>query len=518
MFPEKKVKERTELERVAAALSELEARRRVCPVAFFQPHQGQQRYSESIAPIVLVLTGNRWGKTEAAVAELDAAVLGYRPWLVRNFSLVRKDDGTLAFPDRSQIPSTAWVRRTDGLPLRSPARILFVTGLQYTRGIGEIVQEKFLSLWPKEVRFKAHMGQFGVWQKLQFPNGSEVMFGSAQQPNLSFEGFSSDVVFVDEPIPRRIFTAVRRGLIDRKGQIRWTMTPLADANVAWVASDLMRDERSDVELIRGTSYDNPYLDRDALRQFLEDPSLTEEERRARETGEIAALGRRIVTTFDDKCIIPSTDIPPEVPRVCVCDPHHAKPPALIWAAVYDDGEQLVIYREWPEVEFEKASAMRSSVHDLAGTIKSLEGKEDVRWRICDPRFGPAHARVLGVQYRSFVEEMADYGLFFLPDTDNDLDRGILRLKDSFRPSTTTKEPRVLVMRHCKNVIRALSYWSYEGEIDGRLKPSEMFKDFADCVRYLVMGSFPIVDFDGYSYLDDEFSFADDDRPFSIMGE
>jgi hypothetical protein len=408
-------------------------------------------------------------------------------------------------PTDPRIPKEALVLRCDGLPIRYPGTFLVCTGLPLAQGIGAIIQEKFTHLWPNGVPYKPHLGTLGVWRKLVFPSGAEIHFGSAQQTNLAFEGFNADAAFFDEPTPKRVYTAVKRGLIDRNAWLKWTMTPLGGAEMAWVAADLVRDVKN-VKLIRGTSYDNPFLNRKALDRFIDDPALSEAERKARLTGEIAAIGQRIVTTFDDTCTIPPTSIPHDVPRVLICDPHHSKPSCLIWAAVFGDGDdkEWVIYREWPEEDITKSGVPKIAVEDLAGEIKRMEGKENVPWRICDPQFGVQHAKVHGRQFRSFVEIMADYGLHFTTDTDNDVDRGVQRLRDVFKRSPVSEKPRVLVMKNCQNTIRSLSYWAYEGLMEsGKMKPSEQYKDFSDCVRYMVMADYPVMVGDDWSYLDDE---------------
>ena len=497
--------DRDDLLKVAYSIQELEGRKSVCPIAAYQPHPGQDALHKSIAPTTLVLTGNRFGKTHSLVADVIACVLGYRPWEVKGLAPRTGADGDWEFPSRNEVDSKHWVRRADGLPIRVPSRVLVCSGLPLARGIGEIVQGKFTSLWPAAVKFKAYLATLGTWQKAVFPNGSEIYFGSAQQTNLSFEGFNADVAFFDEPCPKRVYTAVKRGLIDTNGVLKWTMTPLGDANMAWVAADLLNDPT--VRIIKGTSWDNPYLDQEALRRFLDDPTLSEAERKARESGEIACIGQRIVTTFDSKCIVPATDIPSDVPRVLVVDPHHSKPTCLVWAAVYGEGDarSFIIYREWPTQDITKAGVPRLTIHDLAGEIKALEGKEKVEWRKADPQFGVQHAKVHGIQYPSFQEEMAAYELFFDTDVDNNIERGIQKLRDAFRVSPETNKPRVLVMSNCSNTIRALNYWAYEGLDRGRLKPSEHYKDFADIVRYMLMTEYPLfVGSDNeFCYLDNE---------------
>lgn len=474
----------------AQVLQELAARRRDFPIAAMEPFAKQARWLASLAPIIFASCGNRFGKTHMLLMKLIACLYGYFPWKVPNLQLQLNENGEWDFPPRGMVPSDAWVRRLDGLPINVPSRLVFVTGLPLERGIGEIVQQKWDELWPKKVQTKVYLGPLGTWKKLIVPNESEVYFGAATQAELAFEGFAADAAFADEPVPARVFTAMRRGLIDRHGQMHVTMTPLGDATVAWLAADLLSGHREDVEIIRGSGFDNPHIDHKALEDYLSDPSMSEAERRARRDGDIAALGYKIVTTFDDHAIIPDTTIEPEIPRIMVVDPHHARPPAIIWAAVYGRGEELVIYREWPESSFEKSGVPALTTDKLAGIIKAAEGREIVKWRVCDPNFGPAHAKRFGEQYRSFVEEMLDYDLHFACNVDDDMDRGIQALRDAFVVDAITKRPKIRVMRHCKNTIAALSYWSYDSKDGVAVKPSEKYKDFCDVVRYLAKYDMP----------------------------
>jgi hypothetical protein len=492
------------------ALDELERRQRVCPIAAFKPHPGQQTYMDVVdnKTITMILAGNRYGKTHLMVAELIAAALGYRPWLVPNFDLLKDESDKLgfAFPPRTDVPYEAWVKRADGLPIAVPGHSIFITGLDLMRGIGEIVQQKFCQLWPmNKVSFGTSVYKFGTWRKLRLPNGSEINFGSAAQDRMAFEGFAADVAFFDEPVPRYVFASVRRGLVDRQGKLAWTMTPLGDQDIAWVVADLLNGDRNDVQVINGSGRDNPYIDRAALDEFLSDPALTDMERRARTTGEVGTIGKRIVTTFEQAtCVIPPTEIPPDIPRLLCVDPHHSRPPCCVWFAVFDDGERLIAYREWPTDDVEKAGPRAITNHDLAGLIKSLEGREDVKWRLCDPTFGRAHAKVLGQSFDSFVESMAAYDLHFDDRVDNDVDRGIQKLRDAFRLSSITNRPRLSIMSHLKNVQNSLLLWSYKELDSGTLKVGEKFKDFADVVRYACMYDMPTFSKGGsYSYLDEE---------------
>lgn len=495
---------REEQELLAQLLAEQERRRSLNPIAHFEPHPGQQQLlsmvQKNLAPIIVALPGNRWGKTHCLVALVIAHGLGYYPWLPEVRELIRGAE----FPPRDAVPESAWVRRCDGLPIRVPNELLFVTGLDLRSGIGSILQDKFRELWPQKVQVKTPLGSFGTWRDIYFPNGSHVALASAAMEQIAFEGAAKDGVFIDEPVPRWLFTAVRRGCVDRASRIIMTMTPLGDAKIAWLASDLVSGERTDVMIVKGSGRDNPFIDKERLEQFLNDPTLTDAERRARADGELSLVGRRIVTTFDEAtAVIEPTTIPLDVPRVMVMDPHHARPPVMLWAAGLDNGRRWIVYRTYPNVvEHGKLPAL--SIEDIAKLIKSAEGRERVLARFVDPQFGRQHATVHGERFRSVQEEMADFGLHFDARVDNDLDRGIQRLRDAFRVDPLTKRPAVQIFSSCGMLVKALSLWSYKELPSGDLKPSDdQFKDPVDCLRYLLGAKVPPLDETGgeYSYLE-----------------
>jgi len=489
-------------------LEEKEKRQRDCPLANVVWNTGgQQKAAECLesTDLLLFCAGNRSGKTYFGVAELIAHLLGYRPWKVPGFHMVQDAEGRPKYPERSQIPTDAWVYRTDGLPIAHPAKILFVTGLPLSRGL-RVLENKWYDLIGKGVYFHRYTGPLGTIAKLTL-NGSDLVCAADTQSVGSFEGADYDACFIDEPVRKNAYTAIKRGLIDRRGRIVMSMTPLNDSRSAWIARDIVLNakDRPNVKIVFGTAYDNPHVDQESLKSFLNDPSLSEDERKARETGEFGAMGNRIVSTYDEAtAVIPPTDIPPDVPRILVADPHHSKPTCLVWIALISD-ERWVIYREWPEVPIHSQGVPRMSLHDLAGMIKAAEGKENIQYRIADPSFGRQHGKVLGRTFKSFQEEMCEYGLYFDCRVDNDLDRGIAAMRDAFKVSPETKMPKVQVFNTLKNTITSLGLWCYEDTGDGGRKPSEEMKDFCDCVRYAIMAN-PSADSasaGGSSYLDEE---------------
>ena len=499
---------RKDKEELFKLLEECERRNKICPVANIKWNKGGQLKAAeavNVYNILLFSAGNRSGKTFWLVAHIIAYLLGYKPWEVPNFELVRDKDGKLQFPDQSEIDSKYWVYRTDGLPVSVPSALIFVTGLPLSRGT-KVLEKTFRQLWPPDVEFKFYTGPLGTWARVEY-NGSTLTLGADTQKVQSFEGANHAAAFFDEPVRKQIYTAVRRGLIDLRGRVFWSLTPLGDARVSWIARDyIMTDETMEgVGIIYGLAYDNPHISQEALREFLEDPNLTKEERDARAEGKFGTIGRAIVSTLEPgKTFIDPITIPRDVPRMLVVDPHHSKPACMAWFALLDD-DHYVIYREWPTQRIHTMGIPKLDIPGLALKIKELEGKEEVEYRFCDPSFGRQHAKVLGVRQESFQEQMADLKLYFDTRVDNDIERGIDALREAFRPSKVTGRSRVQVFNNCTNVKDAITLWSYEDTPSGELKVSETMKDFADVVRYGVMAG-PRLSTDIYktsSYLEDE---------------
>jgi hypothetical protein len=471
-------------------LEEKHRRSRVCPIAEYTPNPGGQTAIGEIAdkfPVVMFLAGNRSGKTHWLVQEIIASLLGYRPHLVPDFCLTEVG-GELRFPSRDQVPSSAWVLRTDGLPIRYPSRLLFITGLPLTKGIGQVLMPKWKELWPPQVKFQHYTGPMGTWTKIE-AGGSEIIVAADTQAVGSFEGANYDRIFTDEPIRKNVFIAAKRGLIDMRGSFLWSMTPLGDSKMAWLAHDIiLNKERNDVGIVYGRAKDNAHIDQEALDNFLNDPTMSKDERAARECGTVGAIGKRIISTYDSAtALIPPTDIPYDVPRLLVVDPHHSKPPCLVWIALMGP-EHWIVYREWPERPINALGIPKIDMEGLAGMIKSKEGKENVVYRICDPNFGRQHGKILGTRFRSFQDEMGDYELHFDAHVDNSLEPGIQALRDAFTVSPLLKRPKIQIFNTLRNVPAAMNLWSYTEQPDGGLKPSESFKDFADCIRYTCMFS------------------------------
>jgi phage terminase large subunit-like protein len=482
------------------------------PLRFLKPHKKQRTFLSSPARVRFFLGGNQSGKTTGGWMDGIANAYGYRFWEVPDLELAGR--GFQDLPRRENVPSKYWVKNAKGNYITVPNTGFIVTGLAARRGIGETIWEKFQEIWPKSCKVYPRYMMAGVPASMQFPNGSRVIFGSGEQQELSTEGVVIHWAWVDEPIPQRVYIGLWRGLIKNYGRISFTLTPLK-AKAAWIYNYFIspnRESQKDLSIshIEVTMRDNPHLDKKAIEEFENDPSLSESERQARLYGKFQHLESRVWPQFFNgpPFVCEPFAIPEDWDRMCIVDPHTARPWAIIWAAISPSGV-FYIYREWPEEEYVQITSSDMTFSDYAYLIRKLEGKENIRWRVMDPNYGVQHRKKMGWVERSIQEEIADYGLHFDVLVDDSLLRGIDVIANMFnydksRAIGPDNGPKIVIFDNCLNVkssISNLAYVESKNVYRRTEKISEEFKDFADTVRYMGVYERPMLS-DSFSYFEE----------------
>lgn len=495
------------------AIQERDRRKRAGPLLYHEPHPGQKRADDSMGEkrVVVVLTGNRWGKSHWNAAWQLACMYGYRIWDVPNLTLTDEGD----YPPRSEVPAEYWIRNAEGVPLPLPNKGVAVTGLGFLQGIGGVLWPKIEDLLPTAIRAHPDLvvrrGTYGVPVLMQLPTsgstgGSTVMFGSGEQSPMQYEGKDNDWAAFDEPPPRPIWQAVWRGLTDRSG-IAWLTTTPIGPNAPWVHDEFEAKGRTDSIIIRGSIWENPFIADTAKQEFIEGGGFLEEEKAARETGAWTFLTHRAFPQFDPAAhVIPPQKPPAAWKRLLAIDPAHRRPWALLWVA-FGPGGEVMIYDEWPA---ESHHEMRSSVLTIDDYLKIIiekEGMYRADFRVLDPRFGQAQGTLKGERYTSVQEDFAERGMYFdcrLEGTERE-EIGIDRVRQLLRfdrssPLSQLNRPRLQVCSNCINAIASLHLSNF---VPPQLKSpdvlpektQEVYKDFRDCIRYAVL--YPVIlDFDG----------------------
>jgi hypothetical protein len=489
--------ERAELEQQAAALLELERRKRDFPLFFYRPIDKIRPFHTSRRPIRLLGGGNRSGKSHSGAAETAAYLLGYRPWVLREMGLPQP---TEPWKRPASLPDEALCFTAAGIRVQIPNTILCLTGLPAKRGIGETIAPKLRELLGPLIADEK-MGHAGVPAEMTLKNGSRVVFSSDEQRGLSHEGTSYHAVHVDEPIKRSSFTALRRGSVDFSAPMWLTFTPLG-MNAGWMFRDLyspgLREDQDRIQVTTLSIYDNPYLPAEAVADFANDPTLDSSEKEARLYGRFKHLVDRIYPNLDSEVHVVPGFVPPDNwYTVQIVDPHAVRPWFIAYGAIDPRGEGY-LFREWPPGEFHRIRRDVKSYDEYLELFLKLEKDLRVSHRLIDPNFGPRTDvdRRTGLQIQSIVSYFAARGVYFNHKLNDDLLYGegqVRRLLsyDTTQPLAVTNRPKLYFTDDCPNLIAAMSFYTAkprpgtDGYVDENAR-DETYKDGADIVRYFAV--------------------------------
>lgn len=473
----------------AAALIELERRKREAPLYFYTPSRKIRPFHQSRSILRNLCGGNRTGKTESNVAEAGAYALGYRPWVLRELGL--------ALPEKpwirpANLPEEALCFNGAGIRVKIPNTGLMLTGLPLKQGVGEILSPKVHKYLAPYID-KEWYAHAGTPIKVRLKNGSEFFYGSDEQDRMAREGAAYDWISCDEPFKKSTYTAIRRGSIDNFAPLWASYTPIGP-NANWMFRDLYtKADGKRIFAVTVSIYDNDYLSREAIEEFANDPAIAEAEKEARLYGRFQSLIDRIYPEFDPDIHVVTTFRPPRHwYHGMTVDPHSIKPWFISYFAVNEVGH-IYFYDEWPKSDFTKIRRDPKSFDDYAEVLTRLDSDTDIALRNIDPNYGPRRDVLRGVPVESVVHEMERRGFSFNYRLNDDLEFGESRVHQLLRyntaePLTALNCPKIYFCESVPNLINSMSFYTArtrpgtDGEVD-ETKREEAFKDGADVVRY-----------------------------------
>lgn len=427
---------------------------------FYVPHAGQLEFHKSNHLIRAAVTGNRFGKTTASVVEAIQLALGVHPY------------HPIKIPNKGKMYAESF------------------------NHIDEVLRVKFEEWLPTCFLAKRRpwvYNQLGNLTGINFANGSIIRFGSYDQREKKSEGSDWDYVAFDEPPPRPLYIANLRGLIDRGGKMWFTLTPLSEA---WIFDEIwepgITGEKKYIKCISGSSYDNPYTNKESLKIF--EAELTEEEKLIRIKGQFLKLKGLVIDTFDKQASLIDPFILDHNFMIYEgIDPHPAKPNAALWKAIdkfnrrfvvaelscadgiYEFGKQIVAKRRELTVH---GARLVKSIADTSLNQKDLMFKVNQRDELC----------------KSLREE----GEIIFPSNAQKKDwlaPGIAKIRDLFRVvkhnfgGLQVMAPQQQVFKSCPNYIWELGHYQWPKhdhirDLKDEAKPIGKYNDFIDCDRYI----------------------------------
>ena len=265
---------REDLLKKILAKHELERRRREEALRYYRPHAKQRIVHKSEKRLKMISGGNRVGKSHAGAVEdvLEALGRDAEPYIQ-------------SWDDEDK---EWWYRRF--YPIKGHRRIWVATENWDVQR--EVIQEKIRSLIPKPILDRCDIAwrKKGVMDYISFPNGSRITFKSYETGADGFQGASLDLVHLDEEPDMQIWQECEKRVLDRKGRILLTMTPLK--GLTYIYSRVYTNTTDPEILVVEISWDdNPYLDEGEKRRLL--ANMSEDEIAARVYGKFLVGGQSI---------------------------------------------------------------------------------------------------------------------------------------------------------------------------------------------------------------------------------
>lgn len=343
--------------------------------AIYKPNRGQLPIHQSTKELICVFSANGAGKTAAAVHEAIWMALGYNP-VQDKFTPVPAKIAVVL--DRPEKVAQVW--------------------------IPEI--RKWFNLEPEQLRKD---GKPYV-SRLEFDNGSEIMFLFHEAEPLTFESIQISGAVFDEPPPRDVFIALRRGARVKGHDPRLIIigTPIGATWLrAMIYEPWAKGELPDVDVIRMTIHVN---EKNLTAGYIESFSkyLTEKEKRVRLEGEFwdldglafGHLWKRDIHVMDP------VSIPDNWNCVVAVDFHPRKPSTAVLIAASPDSEQMIVVSE-----FAARGAPSDYALKLSDWIESLGLLQRVRDVVCDSlgnsplTGGSGELSFISVLNRTWTEEL-----------------------------------------------------------------------------------------------------------------
>ncbi|MBE7073917.1 MAG: hypothetical protein E7379_02360 [Clostridiales bacterium] len=393
-----------------------------------------------------VFGGNRSGKTECGAVETV--------WLARGMH-----------PFKQNKPTSSWVVSLSKQVQRDVAQSKI---LHYLRK--DWIESVVMSSGRSDSA-EAGIIDF-ILVKNVFGSTSKIGFKSCDQGREKFQGSSLDFVWFDEEPPYDIYQECRMRVLDRKGEIFGTMTPLK--GLTWVYNEIYLNEKQDENIWHEEMEwaDNPYLDKKEIDEMTK--SLSQEELESRRYGKFMQCGGLVYSEFEEQVhVIEPFDVPKEWFDNISIDPGLNNPLSAHWYARDYDGNVYVIAEH-----FDKGK----DVVYHSNRIKEISKRLDWHWtngKISALIDSAATQRTLASS-KSVVELFYENDILVNPKVNKDMFSGISKVKSYLRDGEG--KPHLFIFKNCVNLISEIKgYWWGDNDL-----PIKKDDHCLDEMRYYLM--------------------------------
>lgn len=309
--------------------------------------------------------------------------------------------------------------------------------------------------------------------KNAFGGTSVIGFKSCDQGREKFQGSSLDFVWFDEEPPEDIYRECLMRVVDKRGDIFGTMTPLKGLTFVYDEIFLNRRNNPEVWYEFMEWADNPFLSKKEI--ALLESTMDEQTLQSRRYGRFAAREGLVYPEFDENVhVIAPFPVPKEWQDCLSIDPGLKNPLSAHWYAVDYDGNVYVVaehYAAGKDVDFHARA-----LHEISD---ALGWKRDAKGRIAAYIDSAAGQRTLASQ-KSVSELFYERGILVNPRVDKDVFSGIAQVKSYLNVNNGL--PDLYLFSCCTNMIREFkSYFWGSGD-----SPEKRDDHAMDELRYYLM--------------------------------
>ncbi len=375
-----------------------------------------------------VFGGNRSGKTECGAVECLWILRGIHPYRKN-----RRDAFGWAVSLSTQVQrDVAQSKILKYLPKSWISEIIMLTGRRDSPSGGVIDQIKIKNV---------------------FGGISTLGFKSCDQGREKFQGSSLDFVWFDEEPPRDVYEECLMRVMDRRGDIFGTMTPLKGKTFIYNEIYLNRKKNPEIWHEFMTWEDNPYLSKKEAK--LLESSLDNNVLDARKYGRFSDGDGLVYPEFDESVhVIKPFKIPPEWQDKISIDPGLNNPLSAHWYCVDWDGNIYVVAEHF---------AAGKDIDFHASAIKEISGKlgwkTDAHGRIKALIDSAANQRTLAAQ-KSVTELFYERGILADPNVNKDIFSGIARVKSYLCRGNGVGD--IFIFSNCVNMIEEFRGYVWGG--------------------------------------------------------
>lgn len=353
--------------------------------------------------------------------------------------------------------------------------------LQVQRDVAQAKILRYLNpSWIEDVTMlsgKKDSPEYGVIDQIRIKNvfgGTSVIgFKSCDQGREKFQGSSLDFVWFDEEPPKDIYDECRMRVLDKKGDIFGTMTPLKGLTFIYDEIYLNKNNSKDVWYEFMEWGDNPYLDKKEVKALTE--TLSDDALESRRYGRFKSSSGLVYTEFDENVhVVEPFHIPKEWYDTISIDPGLNNPLSAHFYAVDYDGNVYVLAEH-----FEAGKDVFYHSQKIKEISDRLGWKKDNYGRINALIDSAANQKTLA-STKSVTELFCEQGILVNPNVNKDMFTGIQRVKEYLK--IIDGKPKIYIFKNCVNLIREIkSYRWGEGDV-----PKKTDDHALDELRYYLM--------------------------------